>query len=113
MKTWLAAAFILWFGITVAAQELEKPLTGEAVKGSGCLEPAVETGCKVVRDAKTGVLYNLFFSSKNQPAFDTAISFEGTVHDGPTVCMQGKAVNVTSWTKIRMHCPAKSSEGKQ
>jgi hypothetical protein len=90
----------------------EQPKPAAKVTGSGCVEPGVEAGCKVLKDAKTGVSYNLFFSSKDQPAFDTAISFEGTSHDGPTTCMQGKAVDVSKWSKIRMHCPAAASEPK-
>jgi hypothetical protein len=100
MRIRLVVAFILCFAFVVAAQEPTNPVAhGDTVKGSGYIEAGVEAGCKVLKDTKTGVLYNLFFSSKDQPPLGTAITFEGTVHEGPTTCMQGKAVDVSSWTK--------------
>ncbi len=99
MKTRLLVALIFCFSVVLAAQEPTKPVAPGTVKGIGYLEAGVEAGCKVLKDTKTGVLYNLFFSSKDQPSIGTAIVFEGTVHEGPTICMQGKAVDVSSWTK--------------
>jgi hypothetical protein len=78
------------------------------IKGSGCVEKAVETGCQVLIDAKTGDTYNLHFSAK-VPKPGTAIRFKGTAHQGMTTCMQGKPVNVTSWKKEKgIKCPPPS-----
>jgi hypothetical protein len=100
MRTCLALAFILFCAFVVAAQEPTKPVApGDTVKGSGYIEAGVEAGCKILKDTKSGVVYNLFFSSKDQPPVGTAITFEGTLHEGPTTCMQGKAVDVSSWNK--------------
>jgi hypothetical protein len=75
------------------------------IQGSGCVENAVETSCHVLIDSKTGETYNLFFSAK-VPKSGTAIRFKGTAHQGMTTCMQGKAVNVTSWKKEKgIKCP--------
>ncbi len=109
MKIRLVVALIFCFSVALAAQEPTKPVTQNMVKGTGYVEAGVEAGCKVLKDAKTGVLYNLFFSSKDQPTLGTAITFEGTVHEGPTTCMEGKAVNVSSWTKM----PTTEPEKKQ
>jgi hypothetical protein len=75
------------------------------VKGSGCVERAVENSCHVVIDAQTGELYNLLFSAK-APKSGTAIQFTGTKHAGATSCQQGKPVKVSKWKKERgIKCP--------
>ena len=80
---------------------------GEAkktVSATGCVKAAVEAGCLVLKDGKTKTLYNLFFTDK-KPDIDTAISFDGELRDGVTVCMEGTPVTVTKWVPIKMHCP--------
>jgi hypothetical protein len=74
------------------------------VTSAGCVKAGVEAGCLVLSETKTKKTYNLFFADK-KPDIDTAISFEGTVHHGPTTCMQGTPVDVTKWTNIRLQCP--------
>lgn len=76
---------------------------GEVIRGVGCVTAGVETGCIALRDNKTGGLYTLFFSDV-APAPHSAISFEGTAHQGMTTCMQGKGVDVTKWTPARGRC---------
>ena len=77
----------------------------KTVKGSGCIERAVENSCHVVIDSQTGELYNLLFSAKAPPA-GTAIEFAGTPHKGATACMQGKPLNVSKWKKEKgIKCP--------
>jgi len=97
--------FLFCLAVTVSTQSQEKASgMKETVTGTGCVKAGVEGGCLVLTDTKTKKTYNLFFADK-KPNIDTAISFEGTVHDGPTTCMQGTPVDVTKWTPIRMHCP--------
>ncbi|MBZ5523077.1 MAG: hypothetical protein LAP21_12640 [Acidobacteriia bacterium] len=84
---------------------------GKTVTGSGCVEAGVEAGCLVLKDRKTGTLFNLFFKG-TPPAIGTAIRFTGNLHEGPTTCQQGTAVNVTKFTPIRMACTAPSGEKK-
>ena len=84
------------------AQHSSKPKT---IQGSGCIEKAVESGCHVLTDSKTGDLYNLLFAG-SLPKNNTAIWFKGTVHHGMTTCMQGKPVNVKKWKKEKgIKCP--------
>jgi hypothetical protein len=87
-------------------QAAAKPKT---VRGSGCIESAVESSCHVLIDSKSGDTYNLFFSGK-VPKSGTAIQFKGTAHQGMTTCMQGKPVNVVSWKKEKgIKCPPASN----
>jgi hypothetical protein len=82
----------------------EVPHDASHIDGAGCVQSGVESSCKVLKDAKTGDTYTLFFSSK-APSAGTAISFQGTAHQGMTTCMQGKAVDVAQWTKVKnMKC---------
>ncbi len=76
------------------------------VAGSGCLTAGVEGGCLGLTDFKTKKVYNLFFMTEKKPDVETAIYFEGTIHEGPTICMQGAAVDVTNWTLLKMKCPS-------
>lgn len=76
-----------------------------SIKGSGCVENAVETSCHDLIDTKTGNTYNLLFSGK-VPKAGTAISFKASPHQGMTTCMQGKPVNVIKWKKEKgIKCP--------
>lgn len=94
-------AFALSVGV---AQTEPAPPSTKKIAGSGCVEPGVEAKCLVVHDAKTNVLYNPIFDTGNEPQVGIAIRFEGTVHEGPTTCMQGTAVKVTKWAPIHMKC---------
>ena len=44
---------------------------------------------------------------------NTAISFEGTIHEGPTICMQGTPVRVSQWTALEMQCPEEKPKQQQ
>jgi hypothetical protein len=108
MKT-LAATFLLLTAWATAQQSSESPASKPAViRGSGCIAKAVETSCLVLKDSKTGELYNLFFVDQDRaPASGTAIRFQATEHQGMTTCMQGKAVNVSKWKTLKdAKCPA-------
>ena len=69
------------------------------VTGHGCVAAGVEAKCLVVKDLKSGVLYNLLIKGM-QPAVGTGIEFTGVPYDGMTVCMQGTALSVTKWSRM-------------
>jgi len=59
----------------------------------------VEASCLVVKDVKTGVLYNLFFKG-TKPAIGTGIEFTGVPRDGVTLCMQGTPLAVSHGSRV-------------
>jgi hypothetical protein len=80
-------------------QKEVKPIHGE-----GCVAAGVEARCLVVRDLKTGHLYGLLFKEAPPPV-GLGIEFTGVPHTGPTHCMQGIPVDVTSWShKASIKC---------
>lgn len=104
----------LWFGGTISLLLLIAVQMGEsqnrlvqsdsaAASGSGCVESGVEAACYVLKDQKTGTLYNLIFVGP-KPTIGSGIRFSGEKHDGPTTCMQGQPVKVTSWSAVKMDC---------
>jgi hypothetical protein len=83
-----------------AAQE-PKPVTGQ-----GCVAAGVEASCLVVKDVKTGVLYNLFFKG-TKPEAGTGIEFTGVPRDMMTACMQGTPLEVSNWSRVdALKCPS-------
>jgi hypothetical protein len=95
MRTKLAAIVVMGILMTAATGAQEpKP-----VKGQGCVAAGVEASCLVVKDVKSGVLYNLFFKG-TKPAVGTGIDFTGVPSDMMTACMQGKALEVSSWSRV-------------
>jgi hypothetical protein len=100
--TRFAAIALLGILVTAAAGAQEpKP-----VKGQGCVAAGVEASCLVVKDVKTGVLYNLFFKG-TKPAVGTGIDFTGVPSDMMTACMQGKPLEVSSWSRVdSLKCPS-------
>jgi hypothetical protein len=113
-----AFAGILVCGSAFAVDGDKKAVAADAkapvvtISGSGCVNPGVETGCLVLVDSTGKGKYGLFFPSTSKPAPYTGISFTGTAHNGPTFCMQGPPVDVSSWTPNRMHCPKASEPAK-
>jgi hypothetical protein len=93
-------------GMTFYAHAQAKVAT--VIKGAGCVEAGVEAGCLVVNNAGDKKTYNLLFGSGKKPTVGMAITFQGSVHSGPTTCMQGTPVNVTKWTQTKMMCPKPS-----
>ncbi|MFZ0336740.1 MAG: hypothetical protein WAL45_01820 [Terracidiphilus sp.] len=76
------------------------------VKGQGCVATGVEASCLVVKDVKTGVLYNLFFKG-TKPEAGTGIEFTGVPSDKMTTCMQGKPLEVSNWSRVdALKCPS-------
>ena len=71
-------AALLLAGIAAGQTKQHKAApAGKTVTGSGCVEAGVEAGCLVLKDTKTGTLYNLFFQG-TPPAINTAIRFTAT-----------------------------------
>jgi hypothetical protein len=74
------------------------------VKGRGCVERGVETSCLILTDLETRKEYNLFFNTNTRPGIPSTIAFEGTIHKGPTICMQGKPIDVHKWIELDRTC---------
>ncbi|HXZ81797.1 MAG TPA: hypothetical protein VEG30_17855 [Terriglobales bacterium] len=99
------AAFALFAGITLAQTSTPTQPAPKPVRASGCTRAGVESGCVVLEDFNDKKLYNLLFpADAKQPAMGVAISFTGTEHQGMTTCMQGTAVNVTKWKRLKKSC---------
>jgi len=95
----------------LAAEDDSSP-EPRTIHAAGCVERGIEAGCLVLKDSKTSTAYNLFFAGTS-PQPHTAISFDGTLHSGKTICMEGTAVDVTKWEPIRIECPQKPSPPKR
>jgi len=91
----IAALLFAWSAPSVAAAP-QKPAV--QVRGQGCVESGVEAGCLVLKDLKTGSLYNLFVKGMH-PAIGDGIEFVGVPHNGPATCMQGLPVDIVSWAR--------------
>ena len=90
-----AAAVLAASAAVAVAGPAEKP---KEIHGAGCVEPGVEAHCLVVKDMKSGTLYNVLIKEP-RPVIGDGIEFTGVPFEGMSVCMQGVAVKVTSWTK--------------
>ena len=86
------------------SQDAQAGEAKKTVSARGCVRAGVEAGCLVLKDGKTNTLYNLYFTGK-APDVDTMISFDGELRGGVTHCMQGTAVTVTNWERLKMRCP--------
>ena len=99
--------------IATAQSTQKKPATPTtAVSGSGCLKAGVERGCFVLKDKTTGKFYNLFFLHTTPPDLNTTIKFTGRLHEGPTTCMQGIAVEVERFARLSPNCDG-GTKGKK
>jgi hypothetical protein len=112
-KLGIALLVIMFLSLALVAQTVQQPIQPAAkpLAGAGCVEAGVETGCLLLKDAKTRTLYNLFFTG-NKPTLGAAIQFSGLAKVGVNTCMQGKSVDVKEWKPIKMHCAA-PAEGKE
>ena len=75
------------------------------IRGEGCVEPGEETRCLVVKDVRTGAMFELFFRGI-QPAIGTGIEFSGVPHHGVTTCTQGTVLDVLNWVHKDLKCTA-------
>ena len=90
------AAMVLT-GAAVASGMGQAPESKE-VRAKGCVEPGVEVRCLIVKDVKSGKLYNVFIKEP-RPAIGDGIEFTAVPYDGVTYCMQGIPVQVTRWAR--------------
>jgi hypothetical protein len=72
------------------------------VSFAGCTFAGVEGGCLMVRSGTK--IYNIS-AAQPRPALGRAIAGTGTVHNGPTTCMQGTPLKTISWHYIHKLCP--------
>jgi len=111
----VAAALLSMAAFTFAQKPAPNPAPKTApvpVHGQGCVASGVEASCLVVKDTGSGVVYNLMISG-TRPQVGDGIEFTGVPHEGPTMCMQGVAVNVTQWSrKDSIKCPANETPDK-
>lgn len=103
MRGTMFAAIALLGVLVTASAAAQEP---KPVKGQGCVAAGVEASCLVVKDMKTGVQYNLLFKG-TKPAVGTGIEFTGVPSDMMTTCMQGKPLEVSSWSRVdSLKCPS-------
>ena len=96
-RMFLALVAITLAGVVVASGVGQAPESKE-MHAKGCVEPGVEARCLIVKDVKSGKLYNVFIKEP-RPAIGDGIEFTAVPCDGVTYCMQGIAVQVTSWVR--------------
>lgn len=95
MKWTILAAIAITAAMAAAQTPQQQP---KPVHGEGCVEAGVEMNCLVVKDTKSGTLYDLLIKgARPEPGED--IEFTGTPFHGMTTCMQGAPLTVTNWTK--------------
>ena len=99
----LLAAVLVASGVSFAFALPPPQQKHQQIRGEGCVEPGVETRCLVVKDIRTGALFELFFKGI-QPALDTGIEFSGSPHHGVTTCNQGTPLDVFSWVHKDLKC---------
>ena len=74
------------------------------IHGEGCVETGVDARCLIVRDVARSRIYSIIVGDP-RPTPGEGIEFTGTVHPGPTVCMQGTVIQVDHWQrKETLHC---------
>jgi len=89
----MTLAVLVLGGASATGGAADKP---KQVHGTGCVEPGVEARCVVLKDVKTGALYNLLFKGP-RPQIGDAVEFNGVLFEGMTMCMQGTPVEVSDW----------------
>lgn len=102
-RVYFAVATMLLAGVAAAfgAGPTQEP---KQLRAEGCVEAGVEMRCLVLKDVKSGKLYNLLVKEP-RPKIGEGIEITGVPFDGVTYCMQGAAVTVTHWThKDSLQC---------
>jgi len=99
----VCGALLAFSTVATSAGPADEP-PSNTITASGCVSAGVESGCLLVTDSKTGTVYNVYFRGSKKPPVGSAIRFTGVPHDGPTTCMQGRAVNVQRWFQLKMKC---------
>lgn len=98
MKRIAMALATLMLAAAVTPTVAGPPQKPKEIHGMGCVEAGVEARCLVLKDIKSGMIFNLLIKEP-RPAIGEGIEFTGVRHEGPTVCMQGTAIAVTGWIR--------------
>ncbi len=98
MKRFLLVVTVMMLAGAPNAAVAGQTPEAKPVRGEGCVETGVEMRCLVVKDLKSGVLYNLLIKEP-RPLIGDGIEFTGVPFDGVTYCMQGIALKVTEWKR--------------
>ncbi len=100
MNVTVLFALAALFAAPLAPQTRKKDV--REVKAIGCVRKAVEGGCLLLTTLDGKTTYNIF--AKPQPEPGIVITIEGKPHAGPTACMQGLPIDVTSWEETGEKC---------
>jgi hypothetical protein len=92
--TIFAAMALIAAAVTASAGQAPE---AKPVHGQGCVEAGVEARCLVVKDVKSGIVYNLIIKG-TRPVIGIGIDFTGVPYNGISYCMQGVLLEVTNWT---------------
>ena len=98
MKRVLLIVAVMILAGTAAVSGAGPALEPKQVRAEGCVEAGVEMRCLVLKDMKSGKLYNLLVKEP-RPNIGDGIEFTGVPFEGVTYCMQGIAVKVTDWKR--------------
>ncbi|MGD0294050.1 MAG: hypothetical protein ABSB30_09365 [Terracidiphilus sp.] len=98
MKRVSLAVAAMMIAVTAGASGAGPAPQPKQVRAEGCVEAGVEMRCLVLKDVKSGKLYNVFFTEP-RPNIGDGIEFTGVPFDGVTYCMQGTPVKVTDWAR--------------
>ncbi len=109
MKAIVLAMALMTLAATAFAGPDQK---AKEVRGEGCVQAGVEARCLVLKDLRSGKLYNLL-AKEPRPQVGDGIEFTAAAFEGVTYCMQGAAVEVTSWVrKDSLKCGKGAEPGK-
>ncbi len=110
-QVFFAGMFLLLAGFAATAHAGPDAKPG-TLHAEGCVQPGVEARCLVLKDVKSGKLYNLLVKEP-RPAIGDGIEFTAAPFEGMTYCMQGIAVTVSSWSrKDSLKCTQAAPPGK-
>ena len=99
-------------GQSADTSEPNQTQESKQVHAEGCVQQGVEAGCLMVKDRQSGKLYHILIKGA-RPQPGVGIEFTGVQHDGPTYCMQGVPVDVSTWVnKSSLHCAQSETHQK-
>jgi hypothetical protein len=99
----LAVAMIMLVRTAITTRLTAAPKSNQ-VHAEGCVEAGVEVGCLMVKDVKSGSLYNIMIKG-SRPQVGDGIDFIGVPFNGVSICMQGIALEVIQWApKESLQC---------
>jgi hypothetical protein len=100
VRPFVAAGILAASAIAVSQQPpMPKPQPqAKRIHGEGCVENGVEPRCLIVRDVAHSRVYSILVGNP-RPTPGEGIEFTGIVHQGPSVCMQGTAIEIEHWQR--------------